>query len=104
MLEEKGADVVYHDPYVAASARTDGSSREGVPFDDDEELEAADCILIATDHRDVDYRRLIGRDAPVVDARNAMRGLDSENIIGLSGQSRGGPLEAVVAAHASGAD
>jgi UDP-N-acetyl-D-glucosamine dehydrogenase len=95
LLEEKGADVVFHDPYVPV-LRENGWELTSVPFDEDE-LDAADCILIATDHRSVDYRRLIGRSAPVVDARNAMRGLDSENIIGLSGRSRGGPLEAVLA-------
>lgn len=103
LLEEKGADVVFHDPLVSVLREEDGSSRAGVPLSD-EELAAADCILIATDHTDVEYQRLIGLPSPVVDARNAMRGLDSDNIIGLSGQSRGGPLEAVVAAHASGAD
>jgi UDP-N-acetyl-D-glucosamine dehydrogenase len=96
MLEDKGAQVVYHDPHVP-ELREDGGVRTGVPFTQ-EEIEAADCILIATDHQAVDYRRLIGQAAPVVDTRNAMRGLDSENVVGLSGRSRGGPLEAVVSA------
>jgi UDP-N-acetyl-D-glucosamine dehydrogenase len=95
LLEEKGADVVFHDPHVPV-LREDGHEREGVPFTD-EELHAADCILIATDHSGVEYRRLMGLGTPVVDARNAMRGMDSDNIVGLSGQSRGGALEAVVA-------
>jgi UDP-N-acetyl-D-glucosamine dehydrogenase len=95
LLEEKGADVVFHDPHVPV-LREDGHEREGVPFSD-EELHAADCILIATDHSGVEYRRLMGLGTPVVDARNAMRGMDSDNIVGLSGQSRGGALEGVVA-------
>jgi UDP-N-acetyl-D-glucosamine dehydrogenase len=99
LLEEKGADVVFHDPHVPV-LREDGHEREGVPFSD-EELHAADCILIATDHSGVEYRRLMGLGTPVVDARNAMRGLDSDNIVGLSGQSRGGALEAVVAGGAT---
>jgi UDP-N-acetyl-D-glucosamine dehydrogenase len=101
MLQEKGADVVFHDPYVH-EIRENGHTLRSVPFSD-EELDAADCILIATDHSGVDYRRLIGRVAPVVDTRNAMRGLESENVVGLSGQSRGGPLEALVAAGGGGA-
>jgi UDP-N-acetyl-D-glucosamine dehydrogenase len=95
LLEEKGAVVVYHDPYVP-ELREDGQQRASVPFSD-QEIDAADCILIATDHDNVDYRRLIGLKTPVVDARNAMRGLESENVVGLSGQSRGGPLEAALA-------
>ena len=95
LLEEKGAVVEYHDPYVP-SFREGGRLRESAPFDD-AQVESAHCVLIATDHRGVDYRRLIGRDMPVVDPRNAMRGMESENIIGLSGRSRGGALEKVLA-------
>jgi UDP-N-acetyl-D-glucosamine dehydrogenase len=92
MLEEKGAHVVYHDPHVP-ELREDGVVRSSVAFDE-AEVSAADCILIATDHSGIDYRRLVGLPVPVVDSRNAMRGLESENVIGLSGQGRGGPLEA----------
>jgi UDP-N-acetyl-D-glucosamine dehydrogenase len=95
LLAEKGGDVAYHDPYVPV-LREDGHTMESVPFDD-EQLHAADCILIATNHRNVEYQRLIGLPTPVVDTRDAMRGLESDNVVGLSGQSRGGPLEAVLA-------
>jgi UDP-N-acetyl-D-glucosamine dehydrogenase len=91
LLEEKGAEVVYHDPYVA-QVREDDRVRDSVPFTD-AELNAADCVLIATDHSNVNYARLIGLPVPVVDTRNAMREHQSENIVGLSGQSRSGALE-----------
>jgi UDP-N-acetyl-D-glucosamine dehydrogenase len=94
LLEEKGAHVVYHDPYVP-SIQENGMIHESVELSDDE-LANAHCILIATDHSSIDYSRLIGLRATVVDTRNAMRDLDSDNVIGLSGQSRGGPLETVV--------
>ncbi|HUF52062.1 MAG TPA: nucleotide sugar dehydrogenase [Longimicrobiales bacterium] len=96
LLAEKGADVVYHDPFVL-TFQEDGMVRESVPFSD-EELQRAHCILIATDHSELDYRRLIGLPAPVVDTRNAMRGLAADNVIGLSGQAPGGPLERTVLA------
>ena len=104
LLEEKGADVVYHDPFVA-EVHEDGVTRVGVALTD-EELGKADCVLIATDHSTVDYARLIGLPIPIVDTRNAMRDFQSENVIGLSGQSRGGALEAHLQAAAShdGAD
>jgi UDP-N-acetyl-D-glucosamine dehydrogenase len=92
MLEEKGAHVVYHDPHVP-QLREDGVVRSSVAFDE-AEIGAADCILIATDHSGIDYRRLVGLPVPVVDPRNAMRGLESENVVGLSGHGRGGPPEA----------
>jgi UDP-N-acetyl-D-glucosamine dehydrogenase len=91
LLDAKGAIVSYHDPHVPF-LRDDGVSRESVELSPDT-LAAADCVLIATDHSSVDYRLLVGLRAPVVDTRNAMRGLESDNVIGLSGQPRGGPLE-----------
>lgn len=91
LLEEKGADVVFHDPYVAA-VHEDGRVRESVELSDPE-IQAAHCILIATDHSGVDYRRLAGLAAPVVDTRNAMRGLQAGNVIGLSGVGRSVPFE-----------
>ena len=96
LLEEKGATVVYHDPYVP-ELHEDEIVRSSVELTEDE-LDAADCILIVTDHSNIDYARLIGLPAPVVDTRNAMRGLESENVVGLSGQRRGGPLESLLLA------
>jgi UDP-N-acetyl-D-glucosamine dehydrogenase len=95
MLEEKGATVSYHDPFVPEFAELD-VERRSEPLTT-ELLQRVDCVLIATDHDGVDYRMLVGLPVPVVDTRNAMRGLESENVIGLSGQSRGGPLEATIA-------
>jgi UDP-N-acetyl-D-glucosamine dehydrogenase len=91
LLEEKGADVVFHDPHVAV-LREDGRVRESVPLSD-QELSAAHCILITTDHSAVDYERLAGLAIPVVDTRNAMRGLNAGNVVGLSGGGGAAPLE-----------
>jgi UDP-N-acetyl-D-glucosamine dehydrogenase len=91
LLEGKGADIGFHDPHVA-TLRDNGLVRESVELSD-EELNAAHCILITTDHSGVDYERLTGLDAPVVDTRNAMRGLQSGNVVGLSGTAREGAFE-----------
>jgi UDP-N-acetyl-D-glucosamine dehydrogenase len=101
LLEEKGAAIVYHDPHVP-HVEEDGERRDSVALTDDE-LRAADCILIITDHTGVDYSRLMGLAAPVVDTRNAMRGFDSDNVVGLSGQLRGGPPADAVLAGSAGA-
>jgi UDP-N-acetyl-D-glucosamine dehydrogenase len=93
LLEEKGAIVAYHDPYVP-SLDEDGTRRTSVDLTD-EQIDGSHCILIATDHSAVDYSRLIGRSATVVDTRNAMRGMDSENVVGLSG-IRSGPLRTMI--------
>jgi UDP-N-acetyl-D-glucosamine dehydrogenase len=96
LLEDKGATVTYHDPHVP-ELRENGRVRTSVPFTT-EELDLVHCVLIATDHSTVDYSRLIGLPIPVVDTRNAMRGMDSDNLVGLSGPARGGPLESVLLA------
>ncbi len=73
LLRAAGARVSYHDPYVPVLPRTRKyrfrkRSQDLTP----ELLEELDAVLIATDHRSVDYR-LIGRHARlVVDTRNAM--------------------------------
>ena len=84
LLDEKGADVRYHDPFVP-EVQEDGVVRRSVGYTR-EELEAADCVLITTDHDGVDYTLLGQLDVPVVDTRNATRGVPGEHIIGLSGR------------------
>ena len=78
-LRAKGADVRYHDPFVSEvrfdDAHTQGS---GEPLRSvaltDEELRAADCIVIVTDHSDIDYRRVCDLSPLIVDTRNALGG------------------------------
>ncbi|HEU5208349.1 MAG TPA: nucleotide sugar dehydrogenase [Longimicrobiales bacterium] len=83
LLEEKGATVLYHDPYVP-EVREDGHVWTSVPFTA-ETLAAADCVVITTDHSDVRYEELVDLPIPVLDTRNAMKGMDGLNVIGLSG-------------------
>jgi UDP-N-acetyl-D-glucosamine dehydrogenase len=70
LLEERGADVVYHDPHVARF-QEDGKERRSIPLSD-VELARADAVVIVTDHSGVDYQRLVDRAAIVVDTRNAL--------------------------------
>jgi UDP-N-acetyl-D-glucosamine dehydrogenase len=66
LLANAGADIAYHDPYVP-SFRENGIEMSSVAYDPG----AYDCIVIATDHRAIDYEQLVD-DAPlVVDLRNA---------------------------------
>lgn len=83
LLEEKGATVLYHDPYVPV-VREDGHSWTSLPFTP-ETLASADCVVITTDHTDIRYEELVDLPVPVVDTRNALKGKDGLNIIGLSG-------------------
>ena len=40
----------------------------------DEELKAADCVVVVTNHSQIDYRRVTELAALVVDTRNALNG------------------------------
>ena len=71
LLEEMGAHVVFHDPYVPRF-REDGHEHVGVDLTDDE-LDSADVVVIVTDHSNVDYQRVVDRARLVVDTRNATK-------------------------------
>ena len=75
LLDALGAELSYHDPHVPVFPvmRKHRIDLESQPLTT-EAIRAADCVVIVTDHRAVDYE-LIGRHASlVVDTRNAMRG------------------------------
>ncbi len=78
-LRAKGANVRYHDPFVAElrfdDAHTDstGEPLNSVPLTN-EELQAADCVIIVTDHSDIDYKHVCSMVPLVVDTRNALNG------------------------------
>ena len=40
----------------------------------DEELRAADCVIIVTDHSEIDYKRVCSLAPLIVDTRNALNG------------------------------
>jgi UDP-N-acetyl-D-glucosamine dehydrogenase len=84
LLEEQGAKVSYHDPFVPAF-REDGHEFTGVALTD-EALRTADAVVIVTDHSGVDYQRVVDLATVVVDARNATKGLMSAkgNVVPLS--------------------
>lgn len=69
LLEERKAEVVYHDPHVP-SFREDGHFMESVPLTD-AEIIRADAVVIVTDHSAIDYQRIVDLASVVVDTRNA---------------------------------
>jgi UDP-N-acetyl-D-glucosamine dehydrogenase len=78
-LRAKGANVRYHDPFVKEvrfdDAHTDagGEPLSSVPLSDDE-LGATDCLIIVTDHSEIDYKRICSLAPLIVDTRNALNG------------------------------
>jgi UDP-N-acetyl-D-glucosamine dehydrogenase len=80
LLQNAGANVAYHDPFVP-SFDEHGVSLSGVGY----EPEQYDCIVVATDHSAVDYDDLVERAELVVDLRNATgdKGTASPNVFKL---------------------
>jgi UDP-N-acetyl-D-glucosamine dehydrogenase len=74
-LLHKGAQVSYHDPFVATMTLDGRGSLAGVPLDD-ETLAASDCVVIVTDHSDIDYARVLKLASLVIDTRNVTRRLN----------------------------
>ena len=73
LLAEDGAKISYHDPYaprVSAGGRSWRSARLT-----DAAVRSADCVLILTAHRGLDYARICRLAKRVFDARNATPGL-----------------------------
>lgn len=75
LLAERGAEVAYHDPFVP-QLRVGGQELASVRLDA-EELAAADCALIITDHSSIDYEAVVRRAPLVVDTRNVTRGMEA---------------------------
>ena len=78
-LRAKGAEVVYHDPFVAEVRFDDAHTQGGgEPLQSaeltDEELQRADCAVIVTNHTGVDYARVCRLSKLIVDTRNALNG------------------------------
>lgn len=90
LLEERGAEIRYHDPYVPVLDE-DGIHRSSVELTD-EELAGADCVVITTDHSGVDYERVVRLAKLVVDTRNATRGIEGGHVIGLGGNGTEGEV------------
>ena len=80
MLQERGAKVDYHDPYVPEIMRTrEHSELAGMRSVSltPEIVTTYDAVLISTDHDDVDYDMLVANARVVVDTRNATKAVST---------------------------
>jgi len=75
LLEQQGAHVRYHDPYVPVF-KEDGLVLHSVPLTA-ETVATADCVMVVTDHATIDYALVAAHAKRVVDTRHALatRGL-----------------------------
>jgi UDP-N-acetyl-D-glucosamine dehydrogenase len=77
LLRSRGAEVAYHDPYVPkvtfdhAYTIGDGEPLENAELTDDL-ISGSDCVIICTEHSNVDYGRVCRLAKVIVDTRNAL--------------------------------
>jgi len=81
LLRRNGAEVSYHDPYVP-EVDIGGDTLTSVALSD-ECLASADCVVIATNHSDYDYRHIAAGSNLVFDTRGVTKELVASNIIRL---------------------
>lgn len=69
LLRNKGADVVYHDPYVPKIRLEEGEMLHTCDYSA-ELLQDADCVVIVTNHRDYDWQHVVDNSKLIVDTRH----------------------------------
>jgi len=77
LLRARGADVVYHDPFVPEvtfdHAYTIGDAEPLMNYElTDDLLRECDCTIICTEHSDIDYKKVCDLAPLIVDTRNAL--------------------------------
>ena len=75
VLEQKGAQLSYHDPYVPSLAAKDwpgGRDLYSAALTP-QALAASDCVVIVTDHKVLDYGAIVRHAKLLVDSRNAIK-------------------------------
>jgi UDP-N-acetyl-D-glucosamine dehydrogenase len=74
-LQQKGARLTYHDPFVPVIAGHEwpgGEDIRSTPLSP-ALLRDADCVVILTDHRAFDYDAIVNQAGLIVDCRNAVK-------------------------------
>ncbi|TAM62520.1 nucleotide sugar dehydrogenase [bacterium] len=72
LLENDGADVSYHDPFVPRCRLRGGALRRSVPLSL-ERLRQADCVVVLTSHSGIDWQQVVKQSNLVIDTRNSTR-------------------------------
>jgi UDP-N-acetyl-D-glucosamine dehydrogenase len=71
LLQKKGAEVEYHDPYIPTLQTHDGRKLSSVP-DLNKAVRAADLVVIVTNHKVYDYQSILAEAKLIFDTRNAL--------------------------------
>jgi UDP-N-acetyl-D-glucosamine dehydrogenase len=84
LLDQKGALVSYHDPYIRhLRTHDDGKERRGIELDSVRDLMAAvreaDIVIIVTNHSSYDYPAILEAARLIFDSRNALGKISKGN-------------------------
>jgi UDP-N-acetyl-D-glucosamine dehydrogenase len=84
LLEQKGAKVSYHDPYIPNLKTHAGHKMQTVP-DLMKAVSEADAVIIVTNHKAYDYKAILQAAKFIFDSRNALgkMGKDSPKVVRL---------------------
>lgn len=80
LLAKHGAQVTYSDPFVKQI------QVDQITYTAEQNLDVitqADCVVIITDHKSIDYAELVEKAQLIVDTRNALKGIESPKIVRL---------------------
>lgn len=78
ILQDKKCRVDYHDPFIPY-LRINTIDLKSVPLNK-QGLSRYDCVVIAADHTDVDYRSILRHARAIYDVRNVYKGIKSDKI------------------------
>jgi len=81
ILADKGAILSYSDPYIP-TIREEGFELDSLELTNGH-LGRVDCVVILTDHKEIQYGDVVKTASLVVDTRNALKGRDAANIVRL---------------------
>ncbi|MEX1211366.1 MAG: nucleotide sugar dehydrogenase [Balneolaceae bacterium] len=78
LLNEVGAEIDYHDPYIEEIHKTrehaHWAGKQSVMWNQ-ETVESYDAVVISTNHSAIDYNQLAAWSDCIIDTRNAMKGI-----------------------------
>jgi len=86
LLEAKGANVSFHDPYVD-EIKFDSRVESTIDLDH-ATLNQYDCVVITTNHSEYDIKAIVENSRLIVDTRNATAGIGNGEVIRLGDTSQ----------------
>ncbi len=80
LLKREGAEVAYNDPFfpTVGRGRKYALNLTSTPLS---EVASFDCVLIATDHSEYEYEKIVEEARLVIDSRNVTKAYDSPKIV-----------------------